>query len=105
MNTQLAHGPFDPSTQHGFVNPAVVHGSTVLFPTAKALKNRAKAPFSYALSGTPTTKVLEDALSELEGAAGTILVPSGLAAVTVPLVAFLSAGDHCLVVDSVYFPT
>jgi len=105
VNTQLAHGPFDPSTQHGFVNPAVVHGSTVLFPTAKELKNRAKAPFSYALSGTPTTKVLEDALSELEGAAGTILVPSGLAAVTVPLLAFLSAGDHCLVVDSVYFPT
>ncbi|MEF2550250.1 cystathionine beta-lyase [Aurantimonas sp. A2-1-M11] len=105
IHTQLTHGPFDPHTQHGFVNPAVMHGSTVLFPTARELKNRARAPFSYGLSGTPTTKALEDQLSELEGATGTIVVPSGLAAVTVPLLAFLSAGDHCLVVDSVYFPT
>ena len=39
------------------------------------------------------------------GSAGTILVPSGLAAVTIPLLAFLSAGDHILIVDSVYHPT
>jgi cystathionine beta-lyase len=32
-------------------------------------------------------------------------VPSGLAAVTVPLLGFLSAGDHVLIVDSVYHPT
>jgi cystathionine beta-lyase len=32
-------------------------------------------------------------------------VPSGLAAVTIPLLAFLSAGDHVLIVDSVYSPT
>jgi len=32
-------------------------------------------------------------------------VPSGLAAVCVPLLAFLSAGDHALIVDSVYNPT
>jgi cystathionine beta-lyase len=40
-----------------------------------------------------------------EGSAGTIAVPSGLAAVTVPLLAFLSAGDHILLVDTIYFPT
>jgi cysteine-S-conjugate beta-lyase len=32
----------------------------------------------------------------------TLLVPSGLAAVTIPLLAFLSPGDHLLMVDSVY---
>jgi hypothetical protein len=32
-------------------------------------------------------------------------VPSGLAAVTIPLLAFLSSGDHVLIVDSVYAPT
>ncbi|HEY9058280.1 MAG TPA: cystathionine beta-lyase [Aurantimonas sp.] len=104
-NTRLAHGPYDPRSQHGFVNPPVVHGSTVLFASTETLRNRARATFSYGLSGTPTTKALEDALSELEGSAGTILLPSGLAAVSVPLLAFLSAGDHCLVVDSVYYPT
>ncbi|MBL8581525.1 MAG: cystathionine beta-lyase, partial [Rhizobiaceae bacterium] len=44
-------------------------------------------------------------IDEMEGSAGTILVPSGLMAVVVPLLAFLSSGDHLLVVDSVYWPT
>ncbi|KKN80516.1 hypothetical protein LCGC14_0328360 [marine sediment metagenome] len=105
INTRLAHGPYDPQSQYGFVNPPVVHGSTVLFPSTESLNNRVRAPFTYGLWGTPTTKALEDALTELEGAAGTILLPSGLAAVTVPLLAYLSSGDHCLVVDSVYYPT
>lgn len=104
-NTRLAHGPYDPQSQHGFVNPPVVHGSTVLFASTEKLKNRRHAPYSYGLSGTPTTKALEDALNDLEGSTGTILLPSGLAAVSLPLLAFLSAGDHCLVVDSVYTPT
>jgi cystathionine beta-lyase len=36
---------------------------------------------------------------------GTVALPSGLAAVTVPFMSALSAGDHLLVVDSVYTPT
>ena len=68
------------------------------------MKSR-RQDYLYGLRGTPTTKALEDLLSELEGAAGTILLPSGLAAVTVPLLAFLSAGDHALFVDCLYGPT
>ena len=105
INTRLVHGPYDPQGFHGFVNPPVVHGSTVLFETTAKLKDRRSAQYSYGLSGTPTTKALEAAIDELEGSAGTILVPSGLAAVTTPLLAFLSSGDHCLIVDSVYHPT
>ncbi|KQT86291.1 cystathionine beta-lyase [Aurantimonas sp. Leaf443] len=105
INTRLAHGPYDPAGQFGFVNPPVFHASTVLFADTATLKSRSRAPYSYGLSGTPTTRALEDALNELEGSAGTILLPSGLAAVTFPLLAFLGSGDHCLVVDSVYPPT
>ncbi|TFF25279.1 cystathionine beta-lyase [Jiella endophytica] len=90
---------------HGFVNPPVVHASTVLFESTEAMKKRQSLPYTYGLRGTPTTKALEEALSELEGAHDTILVPSGLAAITIPLLAFLGAGDHLLVVDSVYTPT
>ncbi len=61
--------------------------------------------YTYGLRGTPTLGALEEAIDELEGSHGTILVPSGLAAVSLPLLAFLGAGDHCLVVDSVYGPT
>lgn len=102
--TRLLHAGHDPSAFHGFVNPPVVHASTVLFPDTETLRRRGQ-PYTYGLRGTPTTEALEKAIDSLEGSAGTILVPSGLAAVSVPLLAFLGAGDHCLVVDSCYGPT
>ncbi|RJG45719.1 MULTISPECIES: cystathionine beta-lyase [unclassified Mesorhizobium] len=104
INTRLAHAGNDPRDYFGFVNPPVVHASTVLFPNAATLAARAQK-YTYGTRGTPTTDALANAIDELEGSAGTILVPSGLAAVTVPLLAFLSAGDHVLIVDSVYHPT
>jgi len=104
INTQLAHLGHDPHSWHGFVNPPVVHASTVLFPDAATMASRDQQ-YTYGLRGTPTTDALSDAINALEGAAGTIIVPSGLAAVTIPLLAFLKAGDHMLVVDSVYGPT
>ncbi len=104
MNTRLAHAGHDPRDFHGFVNPPVVHASTVLFPDAATMEARAQR-YTYGTRGTPTTDALCSAIDELEGSAGTIALPSGLAAVVVPLLAFLSAGDHLLVTDSVYHPT
>jgi cystathionine beta-lyase len=103
-NTRLAHTGYDPRSFHGFVNPPVVHASTVLFPDAATMATRSQK-YTYGTRGTPTTDALAAAIDDLEGSAGTIIVPSGLAAVTIPLLAFLSAGDHALIVDSVYFPT
>ncbi|MCO5733941.1 cystathionine beta-lyase [Rhizobium sp. SSA_523] len=102
-NTRLAHLGHDPQDYFGFVNPPVVHASTVLFPDSRTMETRAQ-PYTYGTRGTPTTDALCEALNALEGAAGTILVPSGLAAITVPFLAYLSAGDHALIVDSVYSP-
>ncbi len=104
INTRLAHIGYDPSEYHGFVNPPVVHASTVLFPDAATMAARDQK-YTYATHGTTTTDALCAAIDALEGSATTILLPSGLAAVTVPLLAFLDAGDHVLIVDSVYFPT
>ncbi|MBC2773809.1 cystathionine beta-lyase [Rhizobium sp. AQ_MP] len=102
-DTKLCHIGYDPTDYHGFVNPPVVHASTVLFPNARAMETRAQR-YTYGTRGTPTTDALCGAIDELEGSDGTILVPSGLAAITVPFLAFLSAGDHALIVDSVYSP-
>lgn len=104
INTRLAHSGNDPRDYHGFVNPPVVHASTVLFPNAATLAGRAQK-YTYGTRGTPTTDALASAIDDLEGSAGTILVPSGLAAVTVPLLAFAETGRHILIVDSVYHPT
>ncbi|HEV7252641.1 MAG TPA: cystathionine beta-lyase [Mesorhizobium sp.] len=104
INTRLAHSGNDPHDFFGFVNPPVVHASTVLFPDAATMASRAQR-YTYGTRGTPTSDALASAIDALEGSAGTIVVPSGLAAVTVPLLGFLGAGDHLLVTDSVYGPT
>ncbi len=104
VNTRLAHIGNNPRDFFGFVNPPVVHASTVLFANARAMADRNQR-YTYGTRGTPTTDALAGAMNELEGSAGTIAVPSGLAAVTVPLLSFLAAGDHLLIVDSVYGPT
>ncbi|RYC17409.1 cystathionine beta-lyase [Ciceribacter ferrooxidans] len=102
-DTRLCHVGNDPMSYHGFVNPPVVHASTVLFPDVQTMETRSQK-YTYGTRGTPTTDALCEAIDELEGSAGTILVPSGLAAITVPFLAFLSPGDHALIVDSVYGP-
>ncbi|MCF6321207.1 MAG: cystathionine beta-lyase [Rhizobiaceae bacterium] len=104
INTKLAHLGSNPEEFHGFINPPVVHASTVLFPDYETMKSRDQK-YTYGTRGTPTTDALASAIDHLEGSAGTILVPSGLAAVTIPMLAFAKAGDHCLIVDSIYGPS
>jgi cystathionine beta-lyase len=104
--TRLVTAGRDTKGQHGFVNPAVYHASTVLYPTAEdQVAHRAR--YQYGRRGTPTSEALEGALRELEGegCAGVALQPSGLSAISTALMAVAGAGDHVLVTDSVYRPT
>src|SRR5205085_549191 len=94
----------DPSAQHGFVNTPIYRGSTVLYPNVETFLKRA-ARYTYGTKGTPTTEALESAWTELTGAAGTVLLGSGLAAISLALMSCMRAGDHLLVTDSVYRPT
>lgn len=90
------------------VNPPVHRASTVTFSSADEAKAAAPSfgEFYYGLHGTPTQWALAEALTELEpGAAGTVLYPTGLAAITAPLLTVLSPGDELLVTDSAYLPT
>jgi len=104
--TRLVTAGRDTTAQKGFVNPPVVHGSTVLYPTAEDLHAH-RGEFQYGRMGTPTTKALQDALMALEGphCAGVGVVPSGISAITTALLAVLKAGDHLLVCDNAYRPT
>jgi cystathionine beta-lyase len=104
--TTLVTAGRDTKAQKGFVNPPVVHGSTVLYPTADDLHAH-RGEFQYGRRGTPTTKALQEAMIALEGpqCAGVGIAPSGLAAITTALLAVLKAGDHLLVCDNAYRPT
>lgn len=109
--TKLVHSGRHPERFEGVVNPPVFHASTVLSPSLadweRKIEDRAKEiPGTYyGRGGTPTTRALEEALAELEGAHRCVVFSSGLAACTGALLAYLSAGDHVLLSDSVYGPT
>ncbi|MFC5374318.1 cystathionine beta-lyase [Brevundimonas faecalis] len=59
----------------------------------------------YGLDGGSAARELRSALADLEGASETFLVPSGLAAVTVPLSALLRPGDEIVATDALYGPS
>src|ERR1700730_3579433 len=104
--TALVTSGRDTKAQKGFVNPPVVHGSTVLYPTADDLHAH-RGEFQYGRRGTPTTRALQQALMALEGpqCSGVGLAPSGLSAISTTLLAVMKAGDHLLVCDNAYRPT
>jgi len=104
--TLLVTAGRDTAAQKGFVNPPIVRGSTVLYPTADDLHNE-RGDYSYGRQGTPTSRAFCEALAAIEGprCAGVALLPSGLAAITAALLSVLKAGDHLLVSDSAYRPT
>ena len=79
------------------------HGSTVLFPSVEALNGR-NQPYVYGRRGTPTSRAVEQAVAMLEGGHDAKMAPSGLAAISTALLAFLKAGEHLLMVDTVYHP-
>lgn len=113
----VVHAGRKPEEQSGTVNPPIYQTSTLLFPTVadyraaekgKAyhpLSEHLKSDASYAITGTRTTAALAEAIAKLEGGDATLIFPSGLAAITVTLMSLLSAGDHVLILDSVYGPT
>ncbi|WEK06381.1 MAG: cystathionine beta-lyase [Candidatus Devosia phytovorans] len=103
VETLLTHHGRVPEDQFGFVNTPVYRGSTILFKTLADIEAQEQR-FLYGRAGNPTTECVEAVVTELEGAYRTRLVPSGLAAITISLLACVKAGDDILVTDSAYEP-
>ena len=108
FRTTLSHVGRRNKHSHGFVNPPLHRGSTVLVPTVaerQALQaRRGERVLTYGTGGSETHWALEDAMAAVEGGTRCYIVSTGLAAVTTPLLAWLKAGDHCLMPDHVYGP-
>lgn len=109
-DTTIVNAGRHPERNHGFVNPSITRGSTVVFESMAAfedaVKNRYDA-YIYGRFGTPTSKAFEEAMAELEGGTDrvrSIAVSSGMGAITAVLMAHLKAGDHLLAPDNVYGP-
>lgn len=108
-DTQLVHGGRRDEWSHGVVNPPVYRASTCLFESYADLRERCADPSAkklfYGRKGTPTQWALEEAITELENGEGTMLYPSGVAAITGAILSLVRAGDHILITDSAYEPT
>jgi cystathionine beta-lyase len=99
-----------PDQPGAIVNPPVWRASTILYDDIAHLRaSSGRDPHErlfYGRKGTPTAWSLADALTEMEpGAKGTMLFPSGVAAIACALMAVLKPGDRLLMVDSAYDPT
>jgi cystathionine beta-lyase len=105
--TKLIHS--DVKVPEGFrsLSTPVYRGSTTLFDDAARVNDRwdqYQAGYTYGLYGTPTTLELAGRVCELEGGYRTIITPGGQAAISFINLAFLQAGDHVLIPESIYGP-
>lgn len=110
IETILTQAGRAPVRQYGIVNPPLKRCSTVLHENIAAKRAIAKRAAlepveNYGVMGNDTHFALEAALAEMEGGTHAQVTSSGLSAITLPLLAYLKAGDHLLVPDSVYGPT
>jgi cysteine-S-conjugate beta-lyase len=92
------------------VNPPVWRASTHLYENeaerAAGGRSNEDGRFYYGRRGAPTQWALAEALTQLEpGAFGTVLYPSGVAAIAGALLAVVRPGDVLLVTDNAYEPT
>lgn len=110
ISTKLIHHPYQPPSGYEAIPPGVFKGSTVLFQSSAAVRQRLSAfghrdGYSYGLYGTPTTYTLEQRLCTLEGGRHCLLAPSGQGAIAVVNLGLLSAGDEVLLPANVYGPS
>ena len=92
------------------VNAPVWRASTHLYDTVADLdagkSTNEDGRFFYGRRGSPTQWSLSEALTELEpGAHGTMLYPSGVAAIAGALLSVLKPGDVLLMTDNAYDPS
>ncbi|MDT8280791.1 MAG: PLP-dependent transferase, partial [Erythrobacter sp.] len=108
--TQLVRGGRRKEWTGPVVNPPVWRASTHLYEQDAdrhaAGGNNADGQFFYGRRGAPTQWALAEALTQIEpGAHGTVLYPSGVAAIAGCLLAVLKPGDRLLMSDNAYDPS
>ncbi|MDD9338612.1 MAG: cystathionine beta-lyase [Providencia heimbachae] len=107
--TQLVHLGRNPKYTQKGVNPVIQRTSSVIFNSLEekrhATHNRANGVLFYGRRGTQTHFAFQEAMTELECGAGSVLYPSGAAAITNAILSFACSGEHILVTGSAYDPT
>jgi cystathionine beta-lyase len=85
------------------VSPPIERASTLLSDRVADMRDDSLGPV-YGIEGTASQAALRAAIADLEGAEHCWLTPSGLSAVTVPILALTRPGDEVITTDAVYGP-
>jgi methionine-gamma-lyase len=107
IDTKLVHLP-DGNREAkllGSITPPLFQTSTFVFDTAEQGGRRfagEESGYIYTRLSNPTTRLLEEAVAELEGAEDGIAFASGMAAISAVLLALVESGDEILVSRGVY---
>jgi len=102
------HAGPDPDPVHGAVSVPIYQSSTFSFADADegAACFAGRNPgYKYTRLGNPTTRALEQAVSELEGGHDALGTASGMCAISTTMLSLLKSGDHIVGTDAVYGPT
>lgn len=102
-STKLAHLGTAPEEYFGIVNPPIARASTILYPSLEAYEDP-NHKYRYGRMANPLSDKFETAMADIENGFNAVSTCSGLTAVTLALSTVVKAGDHALIVDSLYPP-
>ncbi len=101
--THFVHSGRPPAGLGTPVSHSVTRASTLLFEKAEDLYRTDIR--GYGRHGSELHDALAGLFTDLESGVGTLLYPSGVAALTGPILSVVKPGDHVLLTDSAYGPT
>ncbi len=99
FRTKQVHAGVEPDPLTGAVLTPIYQSTTFAQPSVEEYMSRG---YSYSRSGNPTVRAFEHKVAALEAGADAAAFGTGMAATNAIFLAFLNAGDHCVVSDVVY---
>jgi methionine-gamma-lyase len=107
-HSKAIHAGFDPADHRGAVSVPIYQTSTFAFPSAEegaARFSGSSRGLIYTRLGNPTNAALEECVAALEGGCGAVGAATGMAAISMTLLALLRSGDHLLGTHPLYGPS
>ncbi|OGR06245.1 MAG: O-acetylhomoserine aminocarboxypropyltransferase [Deltaproteobacteria bacterium RIFOXYD12_FULL_50_9] len=108
FHTRVIHAGQKPENWQGATLPPIFQSASHLHPTAEGLSETFAGRTSehiYMRLSNPTNRVLEEKITALEGGKGSIVMSSGMAAITNACMAMLRAGDEFVTGNSLFMST
>lgn len=105
FNTKAVHNEQKPDKMTGAISQAIIPEVAYSFENADeaySVVSVMKEGRYYGRYGNPTTRILEKKIASLEISEDALGVSSGMAAISIALMAYLSNGEHVIVTKDVY---